>query len=357
MINGHGGNIFEMSQRIGCRPSEILDMSSNMNPLGPMDGIISHLKERLSTISALPEAGANRITASFAAHHGIRPEQTLAGNGTTQFIYSFPRALQMKRALIVGPTYADYADACSLQKVSCEFLMSSHDHDFDPDMNALMDTSGAFDTVYICNPNNPTGRMIPIEQINALCRRHPSVRFIVDESYLPFVTVEHRRSVIGTDLDNLIVLHSMSKIFTVPGLRIGFVVASKKLIDQLRPYTPPWSVNCLAQATVEYIMTHTGEVESFIETTADFVCKESRAFREDFKNHSEIKFYPSATVFLLGRLKNRLTSTQVQQELLKERILIRDCANFKGLSDRFIRIALKSEADNRRLAKVLKGLA
>ena len=357
MISGHGGNIYQVSAQLGCQPSEILDMSSNMNPLGPMDGLVAHLKERLHTISALPDAEATGITDSFAIHHGILPDQALAGNGTTQFIYSIPRALQVKKALILGPTYADYADACRLHGISCEFLMSSEDQNFDPDMNALMDTSRGFDTVYICNPNNPTGRLLSAEQINALCRRHRSVRFIVDESYLPFVSAEHRRSVVNTELDNLIVLNSMSKIFTIPGLRLGFVIGSKKVIGQLGDFVPPWSVNCLAQAAVDYIMSHTEEVEAFIEKTTDFVYKESRALCQEFRNHAEIQFYPSTTVFLLGRLKGRLTSNRVKNDLLREKILIRDCSNFNGLSDRFIRISLKSETDNRRLAKALMELA
>ena len=357
MITGHGGNIFEVSESIGCHPSEILDMSSNMNPLGPMDDLVSHLQEHLSTISTLPDAGAARITAAFAAHHGIRSEQVLAGNGTTQFIYSIPRVLQIKRALILGPTYADYEDACRLDKVSCEFLMSGENQNFEPDINTLMDMSHRFDSVYICNPNNPTGRLIKADQIKALCRRHPTVRFIVDESYLPFVSAEHRQSVIGAGLDNLIVLHSMSKIFTIPGIRLGFIVAPKWVIDQLRLFIPPWSVNCLAQAAVDYIMGHTVEVEAFIETTAKFVHKEGTALCEGFKNHAAIQFYPSATVFLLGRLKGRLTAPRVQHNLLKEKILIRDCSNFNGLSDRFIRISLKSETANRRLAKALMDLA
>ena len=91
--------------------------------------------------------------------------------------------------------------------------------------------------------------------------------------------------------------------------------------------------------------------------TVDFVYKESRALCQEFRNHAEIQFYPSTTVFLLGRLKGRLTSNQVKNDLLRERILIRDCSNFNGLSDRFIRVSLKSETDNRRLAKALMELA
>ena len=356
MITGHGGNIYAVAAQLGCRPSEIIDMSSNMNPLGPMSGLISHLQKRLDTIGTLPDAGAAEATVSFAARYRITPERALAGNGTTQLIYAIPRALKSKRALILGPTYADYADACRLNGVSYEYILSGEDRSFEPDLNALMDSCHRFDTVFICNPNNPTGRLIAADQIKVLCGRHPSVRIIVDESYLSFVAGDGRQSMIGVDLDNLIVLNSMSKIFKIPGLRLGFAIASEEVIKKLRRFIPPWSVNSLALAAVEYLMGHTAEVEQFIQQTTEFVSKESMLLCEKFADHDGIRFYPSTTVFLLGRLKGRLTAPAVKDHLLKEKILIRDCSNFSGLSDRFIRIAVKTEAVKRRMVEALAEL-
>ena len=146
------------------------------------------------------------------------------------------------------------------------------------------------------------------------------------------------------------------KIFTIPGLRVGFVIASQTVIDTLRRFIPPWSVNSLALAAIEYLTTEPEAVEGFIQQTTEFVANESKLLVTRFENDKNIQFYPSTTVFLLARLAGGSTAKTVKDQLLKEKILIRDCSNFAGLSDRYIRISLKSAATNRRLAEALAGL-
>ena len=125
MINGHGGNIFDKAKELGCDPMDILDMSSNVNPLGPMPGLMNHLHEHLERIIALPEAGAGSIIQAFSSRHDIDPKKVLAGNGTTQLIYTLPVALKIRQALILGPTYSDYADACRMHGVDFRFALSN----------------------------------------------------------------------------------------------------------------------------------------------------------------------------------------------------------------------------------------
>ena len=112
MIIGHGGNVYDLAQNLGCEISEIIDMSSNVNPWGTLPGIKSHLAQRLASIESLPEADAGTISGLFAEHQGVGPENVTPGNGSTQLLYALPRALDTRKALIVGPTYADYASAC-----------------------------------------------------------------------------------------------------------------------------------------------------------------------------------------------------------------------------------------------------
>ncbi len=250
MISGHGGNIYEMAQKLGCDPAEIVDMSSNVNPLGPPPGLLDFLREKMSGIMALPEVDAQDVIRAFASRYQVPPELVLAGNGTTQFIYTIPRALGTQRACIIGPTYADYADACIMNKVPHDHLILQDSDAFHPDMNRIHAEIAGYDTVFVCNPNNPTGALIPVDEIERLCRSHPNTWFIIDESYLPFVAQSHDHSVLNRGISNAIVLNSMSKIFRVPGLRIGFLVASGAIIEKFLHYMLPWSVNSLAQAAV-----------------------------------------------------------------------------------------------------------
>ncbi|MGD8445872.1 MAG: aminotransferase class I/II-fold pyridoxal phosphate-dependent enzyme, partial [Desulfobacterales bacterium] len=188
MLNGHGGNIYNIAHRLGCLPSDIIDMSSNVNPLGPPPGLLKFLKDNLNIITALPEVDSTLLVHSFANRYGIDPSTVLAGNGSTQFIYSIPPALGTNSALILGPTYADYADACRLHNIHFEYFITQEPQSFKPDMDMIKEQVNGFDTVFICNPNNPTGTLCTGAEIESLCRAHPNTFFVIDESYLPFVT-------------------------------------------------------------------------------------------------------------------------------------------------------------------------
>jgi threonine-phosphate decarboxylase len=353
MLNGHGGNVMETARRIGCDPSEIIDMSSNLNPLGPLPGLLDYLKNRIDVITTLPEVDAATVVAQFAAANGLDPQNVLAANGTTQFIYALPAAFAIKQAVIVGPTYADYADACRMHHVRHTYLISDASRDFHPDMSRLDGKSAASDLVFVCNPNNPTGTLIPADELAGLCRRHPDTVFVVDESYLPFVPDSRRQSLTGLELPNLCVLFSSSKIFKIPGLRIGFVIASRALIKKIRRYLLPWSVNSLAQLAIDYLIRHQDEVSAFVQRTRSFCAAERKRFYDAFKQVSDMRLFPSTTPYILIRLPENLKAEDLCGHLAAERLLIRNCANFVGLDQGFIRISLKDAEKNSLLAQRL----
>ncbi len=253
MIQGHGGNIFEVAERLGCAPSEIIDMSSNVNPLGPMPELVEHLQNILSEImSVLPRVDAADIVELFARRYNLDPRCALAANGSTQLIYDIPRAFETKKAIILGPTYADYADACRMQGVLFDEFLAEEDDGFVPDLNRFGDRLSDADSAFVCNPNNPTGVLIPARQLRDLCGSHPRVCFVVDESYLPFAPEGERQSMAGCGLGNVVILNSMSKIYRLPGLRIGFLIGQPEMIQKAVRYRQPWCVNGLAQAAVSY---------------------------------------------------------------------------------------------------------
>ena len=353
MLKGHGGNIYDLAQELCCHPSEIVDMSSNMNPLGPPPDLFAFLRENITTIAKLPEVDANRTVNAFAGRYHIDPERVIAGNGTTQFIYSIPRILETKKALIFGPTYADYADACAMHHTPYDYSISDESVSFDHDISAAAQQIRGYDMVFICNPNNPTGNIIPAVDLEQLCRSHADTNFVIDESYLMFVDGSHKQSMMRSPLPNVMVLNSLSKFFTIPGLRIGFLISSPVIIKKFKAYLLPWSVNSLAQMAVQYLMEQTAQVEEFIENTITFIAREKDILYETFKNSSDIKIFPSTTSFILARLYGNLTADTLGSHLAQDRILIRNCSNFSGLSDRFVRFSLKTSEVNRMFAKKL----
>jgi len=357
MILGHGGNLLWAAGKAGCSPAEILDMSSNINPLGPPPGLIERLSERLSAVMALPEADAASSRSLFAASAGLDPERVLAGAGTTQFIYALPQALGLRRALVLGPTYADYADACRTAGVGYGLLLSEEARSFTPFLPALESALEGRDAVFICNPNNPTGALIPGEEIRFLARRHPRTLFVVDESYLPFAPEGEGESLLGSEEPNLVVLHSLSKLFRIPGLRVGFLIGSRETALRVGRLMLPWSLNSLAQEAVSFLLERPGAFAGFIGETRAFLSAERESLGKALGRLPGFRVYPSRTSFLLIRLPEGLRSGEVQSRLVRNRILIRDCANFEGLSDRFIRVSLKDRETNGRLVEHLAALA
>ena len=346
MLTGHGGNIFKTANMLGCKLSDITDMSSNVNPIGPLPGLLEFIKEKVDSICCLPEVDAAKARFAFAKRNKIPDASVIAGNGTTEFIYSIPRVLKIKKALILGPTYADYADSCIINNIDHQYLTAVETDDFKHSIDSINSTVKNFDAVFICNPNNPTGTIIPAVELEEICRSHPDKLFIIDESYLQFVTSADNESMVNRGLDNIIVLNSMSKIFKIPGLRIGFMISSAGIIEKIRLASMPWTMNVLAQAAVIYLMEQKDEVDLFINQTRAFIYKEKKKFLTKFKELDRIKFFPGKATFILAKLYGGLKADLICERLLQERILVRNCANFAGLSDQFIRFSLQTSAVN-----------
>jgi threonine-phosphate decarboxylase len=155
---------------------------------------------------------------------------------------------------------------------------------------------------------------------------------------------------------NAIVLHSMSKIFRVPGLRIGFMVGDPGKVDRMRRYALPWSVNSLAMEAVRYLLSGDEGIDRFIAETRTRLGEEKAVMTRRLAAIPGVRLYPSATGFFLVQLPDPHRSQDICHHLAQDRILVRDCANFKGLSDRFIRISLQDREKNLQCAEMLETL-
>lgn len=356
MIRGHGGNVAALAKTLGCAVSEIVDVSNNVNPLGPPSGLMDHLKSHIDHIQYLPEVDSAGINAMMADKLGIDCSGLTAGNGTTQFIYTLVPALEARRVLIATPTYTDYEDGCRMHGLQPDYFKLEPEKNFVPDLDQLGRKAGSYDAVIICNPNNPTGSLIQGEALKALCRQHKETCFVIDESYLPFVAKARSHSLVPAGLNNVVVLHSFSKIFRIPGLRIGFLISTPEIVARFHGLATPWCVSSLAQTAISYIAAHEAEMASFMDKTHCFIEKEKKRFVEALRPCSAVKPYPSSTSFVLIRLVHPFTAKGIAAEMAAQRILIRDCSNFSGLSNRFIRIAMKRRSINDRVAHHLLEL-
>lgn len=350
MIIGHGGNKEDLARELGCTTDDIIDMSSNLNPLGPPERIKNVIIDNLTTIHSLPEPDARSMRNGFARFHDIDPDTVIAGNGTTWFIYTIPMALGSKKAMILGPTYSDYRDGCRMGGTQVTHCTALAEDGFRVDLDAVSALAREADLVFICNPNNPTGALMDTDAIEFLLKRHPDAVFVVDESYLPFVEgAESLSFVSGNGYPNLLVLSSMSKIFRIPGLRTGFLSGAGPLVEKVMGYYQPWSVNSLAQAVIRDIFDHPDEILPFYRKTRAFIRTEKQRFLDAVTGLPGIRPVDGHTYFILAELAETI-APDFCRAVGRHRLLIRDCTNFDGLTDRFVRFSLKDREINDTLA-------
>ncbi|MGI6656043.1 MAG: pyridoxal phosphate-dependent aminotransferase [Desulfobulbus sp.] len=352
MIHGHGGDVVAVAAALGCRADEIVDMSSNINPLGPMPGLIEHLRAQMDCIRSLPEPDACGAVRAIARLLDVGEERLLAGAGTTQFIACACAALASRRVLIAAPTYADYADGCRMHGLEPELFLSGPEAGFAVELDRLASVLAGCDTVFFCNPNNPTGQLTARADLVALCAAHPETRFVIDESYLPFVPDWQEHSMLFCGLANVAVLWSVSKIFGMPGLRVGFLVAEPALLSRFARFMQPWSVNSLGQEAVRFLGDHAAEAARFIAATCAFVEEERRLLLKRLAP-ARLTLFPGRTSYTLMRLEGDRDAATIRRILAKERFLVRDCANFQGLDSRYLRLALKDPEANEAAARLL----
>lgn len=356
MIRGHGGNIYSMARAVGCKPEDFIDMSSNTNPIGVMPGLLDYLRENIDAVAVHPEVDSRALVEIFSAHYNIDADFVLAGNGTTQFIYNVPLALRSKKILIIGPTYSDYEDSCKMHNIDYVYAMTSEIELYQMDIFTLHEYLDNIDTVFICNPNNPTGSLITRTDLVTVCMEYADVHFIIDESYLPFAAQYEEATMLTCGLPNVFVLHSFSKIFKIPGLRLGFLVAPKDSIEKFASYYEPWSVNGLAQAAGCYLMEDKEKTSNFLRDTQSFVEKEGQLFIKRLEGVSGLKIFPSTVPFFLVKIEHGLNAEEMCNDMANERILLRNCSNFKGLSDQFVRVSLRGSRENAIVAEKLQGV-
>jgi len=346
MIQGHGGNIHEWAKKLNCSVNQIIDMSSNINPLGSPPQLLDYLKTHLSQIHYLPEVDSQSLIRAFAALFDKHTDQVACGTGTTEFIYLLPEILKSKKALIFGPTYADYADACIRYDVHVDYIFGKVAKSFQPTLNKNL--LEEVDTVFICNPNNPTGHFIPYNQLKNWCKSYPDVRFIIDESYLYFLPEYDYETMIRCGLPNVIVLSSFSKIFAIPGLRLGFIVANPEIIQQFRKIEKPWNINIIAQLAAGFIFDNMLAVQNHIEKTAELIQAEKKYFETSLEKHEGIKTFGDFVPFMIIELPEQFKAEKLCAYMIEKKYLIRNCANFAGLNGQFIRIAYRGRNENKK---------
>ena len=349
-MSGHGGNPGKAAAEIGCSPDAIVDFSANINPLGPPEYVWSVLGRHIPDIIRYPDPDAGHLGQAIADSLQLAPDQIVPGNGTSELLFAAIRSLRCERAVIPVPAYIDYRQACVQAGLDIFPVVLSADDEFQPDLIALGQILRPGDLVLLGQPNNPTGRLIKREALLDLADTYPETIFLVDEAFAGFIA---DYETVACCRENIIVLCSLTKIFAVPGLRLGFLAASSDFCSMLSKSMAPWSVNSLAQAIGTAVVHDT----EFLQQSCAVVAENRQWLEKQLAVFPMLKFIPSTVNFMLVALLNDATASWLAGQLLERfQIAIRVCDNYEGLKNNFFRIAVRNREENEYLIASLQAV-
>jgi len=329
---------------------KIIDFSSNITPLGIPHSVKLIIKQNIDKIQFYPDPNSDTVISSLEKYTQLSKSNIIVGNGAIEILYNFCFAFLSKttKVLIHVPTFQEYETAVKLSNSKISYFKSLN---LSEDINSFILQIPNNGCVFLCNPNNPTGELLSKKELLSIIIAAKKLKTIVfiDECFIELVP-KSNESVISyvKKYDNIFILRSLTKSFGLPGLRIGYACGSKEIIKILQKIKIPWSVNSLAQDAANAVIKNI----SHIKKSNIIIQKESKYLEDNISNLNGFECISSSTNFIL--IKTKYDSTKLQTKLLKNKILIRDCKNFRGLNNHYIRIAVKSHKDNVQLVSALE---
>lgn len=344
----HGGDIYSAREKGLTR---ILDFSANINPLGMPREIHDAACQALKACEHYPDPLCRQLCGAIAKQKGMDPSWVVCGNGAADVIFRLVWALKPRRALLPAPTFAEYEQA--LRSVGCQvdYLVLRREEGFrlTPRMVELLQ-EGEYDIAFICNPNNPTGQLVPRElllEVLAACEETGCL-LAVDECFLDFVEPQKAVSLVSQlhKSQSLFLLQAFTKMYAMAGLRLGYGMCSNVgLLRKIGECGQPWSVSIPAQAAGIAAL----ELTQIPRRTREFLAQERPRLVEGLRRMGFWVADPCAN-YIFFQAPGWET---LRQELEEEGILIRSCANYPGLGGDYYRIAVRSREENTEFLRVL----
>lgn len=347
---GHGADLEYMANIYKKDTSKIIDFSSNINPI-IIDNIEKYIIESIDKCRSYPDIYYTNLRKNISKYININPEFIIPGNGATEIIYLLMKSIK-NRIAILNPTFSEYERSARLNNLEVINLNLMKDNDFDIDLGDIVEKIDKFDSLFICNPNNPNGKVKNLECLLDIIIKHNKL-LIVDETFMEFVEDEAKYSLIKyiDKYENIFILKAVTKFFGLPGLRLGYgITSNKEIIKNIYKYKEPWTINSFAENLSNYIFFD----KEYLKKSKSYYIKERDYMLKELKKIDKLYAYDTDTNFILIKLKG-LKSYKLKEKLFKEAdILIRDASNFIGLDDSFIRVAIKSHKENEIFINELK---
>jgi threonine-phosphate decarboxylase len=332
-----------MNDRLHGGNRTLVDFSVNLNPVVKPRDIKRVLSSVAAAAMAYPEQRGERLVSIVAGACGVSPENIVLGNGSIELFYMLPAVVKPKRAFTLEPTFCEYGYVCDLNSIPLTRMAPAKE--FGWDFKALKTTLKKGDMVFICNPNNPTGTLFLKKEILPLLETGAFI--VIDEAFIDFSSDNQSLIKEAAKTENLLVIKSLTKIYSIAGLRVGFCAGHKNIIKRFDELLPLWNVNGIAiEAALSFLNT-TG----VLNMTRNFIEKEKRFIKSRLTKTAGIHLYDSFANFFLARSDN---APALKQFAASKGIALRDNGGFHGLDERYFRFAIKSRKDNILLIKVFE---
>jgi L-threonine-O-3-phosphate decarboxylase len=344
----HGGNLVWAAQVASCPPSAILDFSASINPLGLPQSAIAAIQAGIPALVAYPDPTYTQLRSTLAARHNLDPEWILPGNGAAELLtWAGWELAQQAITYLPTPAFRDYWRALSAFGAKVQrVLLGASTHTFSPPVTDLppIPPGNKQAGLLINNPHNPTGTLFSVEAILPYLETYGLV--VVDEAFMDFLPPWQQQSLLpyASHYANLIVVRSLTKFYSLPGLRFGYVVTHPERIGRWQQLRDPWAVNHLADVVAQAVI----QDEDFAQRTLGWLIPARDQLFEGLAALPGLQPLPSTANFLL--VGTEQPSTALQLQLLKQKqILIRDCVSFPKLGEGYFRVAVRTQTDNQRL--------
>lgn len=352
----HGSDLEKIEQIYGIKKEEIVSFSANVNPLGISPLLKETLAAHIDAISSYPDREYLSLRKCIAAYAGTDVENIIMGNGSTELISLFIQLKRPKKALIIGPTYSEYEREIGLGGGACLYYPLKEEQDFVLDENHFMaQLNESIDLLVLCNPNNPTSGAITrdtMRHILNVCKQH-DIFVMVDETYVEFAdNYEEITSVpLTAYYNNIVILRGTSKFFAAPGLRLGYAITGNRdYIKAIHTRKNPWTINSLAVIAGEIMFQDT----AYIEKTRALISGERKRMYQLFAGDRRFQAYPPSANFMLVKLLSEgMTSGDLFERAIRERMMIRDCSTFPFLDHKYVRFCFMGKELDDKLAECL----
>lgn len=335
MIEGHGDDLYRYHRPITA------NFSSNLTNWIDPAPLKLYLREHVDeAVSAYPEPQPYTLEARLAEAWGIRPDQVCATNGATEAIYLIAQSYAGRRSAVLQPTFSEYADACRIHghRVTSLFQWPVYDR-LPEDLRML----------WLCNPNNPTGQVVEKSRLIRLAESNPHVLLVIDQSYEDFTLKPILTAREAAEIPNVLLLHSLTKRYAMPGLHLGYVTGNASLLYHLRTHRMPWSVNGVALLAGLFLLEHPEAVPFQLTNCLE----ETVRLQALLRRTGVMDVWDTDTHFMLVRLRMGKAAALKDYLALEHGLLIRDAANFEGLDWAYFRISTQRPEDNERLVNAI----